>query len=201
MKVIATVGQNGSGKDVLVDYLHARCDLPVFVVGDIVRELATEAGLAPTRENLHEISERYMQQYGRDCFVRRLIEKIRSRGGSAVGVSGIRTPAGVELLRKHFGRELLIVQVEVTDPATRFERLKRRNKPRDPDTYEQFRQQEKSEEELFHISQTIQKADVAVNNDGSLEDFHQKIEEALRPCSLMDEPEQHPKRRHRDGHG
>lgn len=184
MKVIATVGRNGSGKDALLDYLCERCDLPVFAIGDIVRELAAEEGLPATRENLHEISKRNMQQYGAGCFMRRLIEEVITGNGPAVGVSGLRTPADIDVLRNHFGGHLLVVHVEVTDPATRFRRLKQRSKPRDPGTYAQFRQQEESEEELFHISRTIQKADVVVNNDGKFEDFHNKIEEALRPCSF-----------------
>ena len=183
VKVVAAVGRNGSGKDALIDYLHERCGLEVFVVGDLVREQARREGLRPTRENLHAVSGREMEKHGEGCFTRRLAERLKSADRPA-GVSGLRTPADVEVLREEFGAELLVVHVEVSDPALRFERLRRRNEPRDPDTYEEFWEQERSEEEMFQVSETLRKADETVRNDGSLEDFHRNIEEALRPCSF-----------------
>jgi dephospho-CoA kinase len=179
MKVIGIVGLNGSGKDELVDYLHQRCGVPMLSAGDIVREIAKEESIARTRANLHEISQEYMTQYGKGYFMKRLIEKIEEREWEAVAISGIRTPADVETLRAHFGEDLVVVHVEVTDSFVRYQRVKRRGKPRDPETYEDFLRQDATEEEMFHVSETIQHADMTINNDGTLEAFHRRIEESL----------------------
>jgi dephospho-CoA kinase len=179
MKVIGAIGLNGAGKDELVDYLHRRCSIPVLTVGDVPREIAEEEGIEPTRENLHEVSERYMAHYGEDYFTRRIIKRIEESGWTAVGISGIRTPTDVQALRDRFGPELLLVYVEVTDPYTRYKRTKRRGKARDPDAYEEFKRQEKAEEEMFRMSETIEEADVTINNDDSLEAFHQRIEATI----------------------
>jgi len=179
MKVIGIVGLNGSGKDELVDYLHQRCGVPMLSAGDIVREIAKEESIARTRANLHEISQEYMTQYGKGYFMKRLIEKIEEREWEAVAISGIRTPADVETLRAHFGEDLVVVHVEVTDSFVRYQRVKRRGKLRDPETYEDFLRQDATEEEMFHVSETIQHADMTINNDGTLEAFHRRIEESL----------------------
>jgi dephospho-CoA kinase len=179
MDVIGAVGLNGAGKDELVDYLHRRCGIPVLTVGDVPREIAEEEGVEPTRDNLREIAERYMAQYGEDFFIQRLIKRIEEKEWKAVGISGIRTPTDAQALREHFGQDLLLVHVEVTDPYIRYQRTKRRGKARDPDAYKEFKQQDKAEEEMFRISETIEQADLTINNDVSLETFHQRIEETI----------------------
>jgi len=78
-----------------------------------------------------------------------------------------------------FGDDLLLVHVEVNDSSLRFLRTKQRGKARDPETYEEFKQQDKAEEEMFRVSETIEQADVTINNDDSLEAFHRRIEETI----------------------
>jgi dephospho-CoA kinase len=184
MKVIGAVGLNGAGKDELVEYLHRRCGIPVLTMGDIPREIAEEESVEPTRENLHEISERYMAHYGEDYFIKRLIKRIEEEDSEAVGVSGIRTPTDAQVLRDRFGQDLLLVYVEVTDPYVRYQRTKRRGKARDPNAYQEFKRQDEAEEEMFRVSETIEQADVTISNDDSLETFHQQIEKTIIRQSL-----------------
>jgi dephospho-CoA kinase len=179
MNVIGVVGRNASGKDELLDYLHERCSLPVLSVGDIARELAEEEGVEPTRENLHEISERYLERHGSRYFVERLIERIEEEPWDSVGITGIRTPVDVEALRQRFGNDFLLVYAKVGDPALRFERTQARDSARDPDLYREFLEQDKEEEQLFRISEAIEKADLTIRNDASLEAFHERIDETI----------------------
>jgi dephospho-CoA kinase len=187
MKVIGVVGLNGSGKDELVDYLHQRYGVPVLSAGDIARDIAAEEGVYPTRANLHDISQRYIAQYGKDYFMKRLIERIEKKRWKAVGITGIRTPTDVRTLQEHFGEDFFLVHVEVSDPRIRYERIKQRGEARDPRTYEEFLQQDKTEEAIFHISEAIQYADITISNNGSLEAFHRKIKESVVQEILSDE--------------
>jgi len=187
MKVIGVVGLNGSGKDELVDYLHQRYGVPVLSAGDIARDIAAEEGVYPTRANLHDISQGYIAQYGKDYFMKRLIERIEKKPWKAVGITGIRTPADVRTLQDYFGEDFFLVHVEVSDPRIRYERTKQRGEARDPRTYEEFLQQDKTEEEIFQISEAIQYADITINNNGSLEAFHRKIKESVVQEILSDE--------------
>jgi dephospho-CoA kinase len=100
---------------------------------------------------------------------------------------GIRTPTDVRNLQDHFGEDFFLVHVEVSDPRIRYKRIKQRGEARDPRTYKEFLQQDKTEEEIFHISQAIQYADIMINNNGSLEAFHRKIKESVVQEKLSDE--------------
>jgi dephospho-CoA kinase len=104
-----------------------------------------------------------------------------------VGTTGIRTPTDVRIPQDHFGEDFFLVHVEVSDPQIRYERTKQRGEARDPRTYEEFLQQDKTEEEIFHISKAIQHADITINNDGSLEAFQKKIKESVVQEILSDE--------------
>lgn len=187
MKVIGAVGLNGSGKDELVNYLSRRCGIPVLSAGDVVRDIAREEGIALTRDNLHDISRRYHAQWGNDIFMRKLIEKIEKYQWKVVGITGIRTSTDAATLRNHFGQDFILVHVEVSQPSTRYERTRERGEARDPQTLEEFFIQDKTEEEIFKISETIHSADVTINNDGTRKDFYKKIEEFLAQRKICDE--------------
>lgn len=177
--VIGVVGRNGSGKDSLIKYLARAHNIPALSIGDVVRQIAEQQGLPTTRENLHEISQKLMKQAGPDVFTRQVVRQIEQHDWRAVAVGGIRTPDDVKLFRARFGEDFVLVHVAVDDAHLRFDRLKLRDEPRDPSSFEEFQQQERMEEEQFRLSETIRRADLTVQNDGSLEDFHQQIEEQL----------------------
>lgn len=179
MQVIGVVGLNASGKDALLEYLHERCGLPIVSSGDIARDLAVERGLAPTRDNLHHISSRYINRYGTDYFMRQIVDIIEREGWMAAGITGIRTPNDVQTLRQHFGDHFTLVYVHVSDPHLRYERARQRAEARDPTTFAEFAAKDREEERLFHIHDTIQYADLIIDNSGSLEDFHQEIEKKI----------------------
>jgi dephospho-CoA kinase len=179
MIVIGAVGFNGSGKDALIKYLQEEHGLPMFSMGDLVRAMAAKRGMRPTRSNLHEISQQVMGRYGEDVFAKKLIARIEKGSWDAVGVTGIRTPVDVRAFREHFGGDFVLVYVRVRDPRTRFERVQQRDETRDPESYARFLRQDQGEEELFHLEEAIQQADITIDNDGALEAFHRKIEKQV----------------------
>lgn len=178
MKVIGVIGLNGSGKDEVVNYLNKRYGIPLISVGDIVREIADREGVESTRDNLDAITRRCFAQFGEGYFLKQVVEKIRSNSNSweAVGISGIRSPQDVKIIRDAIGRDLILVHVFISDPHVRFERIRRRGSKRDNSTYEEFLKQDEVSEELFHIQEAIKLADISISNNGSLEDLHREIE-------------------------
>jgi dephospho-CoA kinase len=178
-KVVGAVGLNGSGKDALIHYLGERCGLTFLSLGDVARELAHLEGVASTRGTLHEVSQKYLKKYGEDFFVKVLIEEIDGKVMEKVGVTGIRTPIDVATLRQHFGSDFLLIYVKVDNPQLRFERLRQRGEARDPQNYEDFLVQDKTERDLFRLDEAIQQADLTIDNAGTLEAFHQEIDQAV----------------------
>ena len=178
-KVVGAVGLNGSGKDALIRYLEGRCGLTVFSLGDVARELAHLEGVNASRDTLHEISQKYLEKYGKDFFVKVVIEEIDRDLLEKVGVTGIRTPTDVDTLREYFGADFFLIHVQVGNPELRFARVSQRREARDPPNYEDFLAQEQTERELFYVDKAIQLADVTLANDGTLEDFHQEIDQLI----------------------
>jgi dephospho-CoA kinase len=185
MKVIGAVGQNGSGKDEVLKYLKARYGVPFFSTGDMVREIAAQEGVEPTRDKLRVISESYFREKGEGCFVRVLAERIRRDAEPVVGISGIRSLKDIQILREVFGDAFVLVNVFVSDPRRRYERMVKRAEERDPQQYEQFLMQDEAEEALFHITEAGEQADYAISNDGTLADLHRAIDSLVSDEGIL----------------
>jgi dephospho-CoA kinase len=176
MNIIGVVGKNGSGKDEVLKYLREKYGIPFLATGDIVREIAANDKLEPTRENLKTISERYFKEMGEGCFVRLAADKIKILGWPVAGISGIRSIQDVRILKDLLGRSFTLIEVSVTDPKVRYARMSKRGEARDPHSYEQFTRQDAAEESLFHIEDAAGMADYSIKNDGSLDDMHREID-------------------------
>jgi dephospho-CoA kinase len=179
MIVIGAVGLNGSGKDELAKYLEQRCSMQTLSAGDIARDIARQRGVPSTRENLHEISREYMARFGKDFFMVSVIAKVERFNWKAVAITGIRTPADAATLREHFGNQFYLVDIEVGNPALRFERTRKRGEPRDSDEYQEFLEHDRAEEEMFQIRETAKKADIVIRNDSTIEEFHRRVDETI----------------------
>ena len=75
--------------------------------------------------------------------------------------------------------DFILFHVYVSDPHLRYERTHKRGGRRDPQSYEKFLEQDRTEESLFRISEAIQWADYSLNNDGSIEHLHHEIDRIL----------------------
>jgi dephospho-CoA kinase len=151
----------------------------------MVREIAAKEGKEPTRENLQEISLRYFQEFGRGCFVQLAAENIQRNGWSIGGITGIRSLDDVIVLRNIFGKDFILINVSVSNPEIRYNRMSKRGEDRDPHTYEQFMRQDAAEEELFHIQSAAQDADYTIGNDGTLNDLYREIDRLVTEKSLI----------------
>lgn len=186
MNVIGIVGENASGKDELARYMKETHGGEVISTGEIVRELAKNENIEPTREKLHELSKRYMEEEGRDFIARKVIEAIKDSDAETVAVSGVRTPEDAQTLREHFDGDFVLAHTDVSLPYARFERSQERQSERDPDSFDEFQRQDRREQKLFNLGRTIKMADVRVNNDGTLDAFHEQIEKKLIDRYLED---------------
>jgi dephospho-CoA kinase len=185
MKIFGVVGQNGSGKDEVVKYLRDLYGIPFLSSGDMVRALAAKRRLEPTRENLGRLTDEEFRLNGPGIFIKRVAEEITRQGWQQAGITGIRSPDDVALLRQAFGSCLTLVEVYVTDPRRRFERMTRRGEGRDPLDYRQFLDQDEAEEKRFRLKKTASLADFHLANNGTLDDLRQAIGALLSSRRLL----------------
>lgn len=185
MRVIGVIGKNGSGKDEVLKYLKQKHNVPFLSTGDMVRELAAREGRPSDRTTLQEISDSCFRRYGQGCFVRMVAERIKKEGWPVAGISGVRSPHDVQLLREILGRSFVLIEVSVTDPRVRFERMQRRGAERDTHSYERFLEQDEGEERVFHVGEAARMADYLVSNDGELADLHRAVEDLIVRKTLL----------------
>lgn len=138
--ILAAVGKNGTGKDFFLDYVAQKYGFPMISIGDVVRELATKDGLELTRDNLHATSKKYMGEFGQTFFPEMIVKKIKESDAPNYLVSGIRPPSDIEIFRKAFGDDFILVDVVISDDEVRYQRMIARGSERDGKSVEKLRE-------------------------------------------------------------
>ena len=177
--VIALTGRNGSGKDTAAEYLRDAYGYAIYSTGEVVRQMARKRGEALTRDSLHDISREMIEEYGREVFVKTLLDQVRQNGVDRAAFVGIRMPQEVAYLRERLGDRFLLATVYDGDPQTRYRRTQDRGEPRDRQSFEEFKQQDEREDEMFGIERTIAMADVNLDNGGSLDELRADIDDSI----------------------
>jgi len=179
MKVIGTIGMNGAGKNTVIGYISRNYGIPVITISDLIGKAAATDGIEPTRENLTQVALDHIRKYGRDYFPREVIRIIEQNQWETTGVAGIRSYTDVETFRKRFGEDFTLVHVDVPDLLIRFQRVKNRGEPKDPKTFDEFLEQDKTEEENFQLSKVIKEAEYTLRNDKDIEALFAQIDKLL----------------------
>ncbi len=175
VRLIGLTGTNGSGKGEAAAYFKKK-GFAYFSLSDLIREKLQKEGKEVTRDNLIQRGNQLREKDGPDILARRVIEKVKDK---AV-IDSIRNPFEVEFLRNHGKFILLAIDAPV---ELRYERAKRRGREESASTLEEFIKKEKEEmtgsEKGQQLHSCMTMADLVIINDGTLEDFHLKLEETL----------------------
>ncbi|KSW12649.1 dephospho-CoA kinase [Pyrodictium occultum] len=156
----------GSGKS-LFSSVAREMGLPVYVMGDVVREEARRRGLEPTPSNLNMVARLLRKEEGPAAVALRVAGRLERGSSPVVVVDGVRSLVEVEVFQR-LGR-VITVAVHAS-PRTRFERLRRRGRPGDPGSWEEFRERDMTELS-FSLGSVIALADYMLVNEGPVEEF------------------------------
>lgn len=187
MIVIGVVGKQNSGKDTLVRYLQETRGFHKLSTGGIIRDLADREGVARTRDKLQDVAAELISRRGEDYLADVLLRRMDEHASDRVAITGLRTPADVQALRRRMGDAFTLVRVSTQNPKARFQRAETRGETRDADTYEEFLEHDTSENELFDLNKTLDMADITVPNDGTIEEFHSAIERQIAGVLLEED--------------
>lgn len=175
MKVIGLVGRIGAGKDEVSKHLEEEHGFEAFGMGDVIRNIAKERGVEPTRENLQRIGKECREERGDDFLARKAAEEMKSSDNQNFVLNGLRNPEEFEAVKDEFGSDFTLLHLDACEEI-RFERLKERNDSRDPDTLEELRKQDKRGVEKFNLDETIEMADQRIeNHKNDLSELHRKL--------------------------
>ena len=173
--LVGLTGRNASGKSPFVEWFSAK-GLRSVSCSDSIRAWLTEQGIESTREALIEGGRALRSQGGGGVLAEMLLDIL---SGEDAVVDSIRTPAEVEALRER--GDFFLIEVRA-DQEARWERMNRRGRSGDPLDKEVFLRQEEDEasskdEAGQALDATAEMADIAIDNDGTLEELERKLEE------------------------
>ncbi|PSQ43372.1 hypothetical protein BRD17_06190 [Halobacteriales archaeon SW_7_68_16] len=178
MHVIGTVGLPGSGKGEAAKVAREE-DIPVVTMGDVIRRACRNRGRDPDTEH-GAVAVELREEDGDDAIAERSLPMIRDRLSTAdtVLVDGIRGGVEVDRFQEAFGDAFVLIEIAAPF-GTRVERIDLRGRDTSADPERILRERDERERG-FGMAAAMDRADLTVDNDGSLEAFRDRIREVLR---------------------
>lgn len=178
--IIGLTGKNGSGKTEVSEYLKSR-GFEYHSLSDEIRDEISKRGLQITRDVLIEVGNELREKHGPGVLAERVLARLEDDQNYVI--DSIRNPQEVEVLRRRNNFTLLAVEAE---QAIRFERSRKRGRESAPQTLKQFVEEEARELDSANpasqqLNATREKADIAIENDGTLKELHRRLDELISP--------------------
>lgn len=175
--IIGLMGRIGSGKGTVARVLKRDYDFKVITMGDLAREEVRQRGLEPSREVTTRVTSELLSK-DPAYYVKKAVKRIKSSGHERWVIDGIRTPLNVTEFRKAFP-SIKFIKVDVK-PRTRFERMKNRGRPGFPETFSNFQEHERLEDERFNLDKTLSMADYVLDNNGTISELEARTHELMK---------------------
>jgi dephospho-CoA kinase len=178
MNVIGTVGLPGSGKSEAARVAE-ELDIPVVTMGDVIRQECRNRGLDPATHH-GEIAQALREENGPAAVAERSLSIIENAlaDSETVLVDGIRSDVEVAAFEDAFGDDFTLVSIEAPFEM-RAERLELRGRDAGAEDGGESLQERDRRELDFGMGEAMDQADVVVENDGSLAEFHDRIRTLL----------------------
>jgi dephospho-CoA kinase len=177
MKVLGTVGLPGSGKGEAAAVAR-EAGIPVVTMGDVIRRACRERGLDPG-EHHGDVATALREEEGEAAIAERSLPLIEDalEEAETVLVDGLRSPVEADRFEAAFGDDFVLVSVEAPF-ETRVSRLSDRERD-DTDVDREALREREARELGFGMGEVMDRADVTVENTGSLASFHARVRDLL----------------------
>jgi dephospho-CoA kinase len=177
--ILGLVGEIASGKSTVTDYIKQKYGAVSFRFSDILRDVLKRIYKEESRANLQLVSQVLRQNFGEDVMSKILAQDAASSEHSLLITEGIRRPADVSYLQELPGFHIIALNVE---ERIRFDRLLERVEENPGDrnkTWEQFQQESQAESEQ-KIKEIAAKADIVIDNNGTLEQLYKQVDQIMQ---------------------
>lgn len=176
--ILGFVGKLGAGKGTAIDYLVEKHGFYSSSCSDRIREEIVRQGLEITRERLQEIGGKLREELGPAVLAIKTWEMLLSKEIEKAAIDSIRGLPEVEYLKTLPNFYLIAIEA---DPKIRFERITKRQRESDPQTWEDFFRAEERDlnKDGRNIDACIAAADFHIGNEGTTDELYKKVEEVL----------------------
>jgi dephospho-CoA kinase len=174
-RLIGLTGTNGAGKGEAAAYFRTK-GYAYFSLSDVIRDELRERGVPENRDALIRTGNDLRERHGPDVLAVRTMAKVGGRERAVI--DSIRNLREIAFLRREKGFVLLAIDAPV---EIRFARVAARGRDESARDLEAFRKKEEMERAGGAAAQQLEAcmaaADRVVVNDGTLPEFHRKLEE------------------------
>lgn len=175
--IIGLTGPLATGKGTITEYLTSTHGAKAVKFSQPLRDMIHRCYVQETREAMSQLAQLMRAAYGNDILVRTLIKDLESMDVSIAVFDGIRYFDEFNALKERPDFQLWAVD---TDLPIRYERIVTRgeNAGEADLTLEQFTQQHELPTEQA-IPELMTKADVTINNNGTLDELYAQIDKLV----------------------
>ena len=172
--IIGLSGTLSAGKDTLAEYLVEKEGFFHVSLSGVLREIARKEGIEETMTALTKLGNAIEKRYGKGYLAKLALDKIPPRRNAVI--SSIRQPPEIEVLRQAGRFKMIFVDAAA---RIRFERLKKRAREGDSQTWEEFVGLEKKQMLGSYCGINLlgckKASDYIIENNGTREEFTKKI--------------------------
>jgi len=176
--IFGLTSEMAGGKETVKKYLEKNYHAKSCRFSSIMRDILDRLYLEKSRENIQKLSTALRQVYGEDILALSIKREVKDIEADIVVVDGVRRQADIKYLKELDNFYLIAIEA---DSKLRFERLKKRaENPGDNEkTYQDFLNDHKKEADK-HIPEVMEKADLIIDNNGSLDDLYKQIDKIIK---------------------
>ncbi len=177
--ILGITGSFGAGKGAVVEYLVGTRGFTHYSASGFITEEVKRRGMPVDRDSMTIVANDLRRAHGPSYVIDSLYERAKTAGGDAV-IESLRAVAEVKRIKELGG---VVIGVDAP-PELRYERAYSRGSEKDHVSYEKWLAQEESESNpddptKQNIFGALAESDIVISNEGSMEELHQKADEAL----------------------
>lgn len=176
--ILGLIGELAAGKGTVASYLKKKYGAVSFRFSDSLRETLNDYDLEVSRENMQKLSTILRQNFAENILAKAITQKIKNTQEKIITIDGVRRLTDIENLKDLTGFYLIYI---TADQKTRYNRYIKRNENTGDDliSFKNFQEKEKAEADR-QIPEVAQAAKFIINNNGTVEELHQQIDEILK---------------------
>lgn len=163
--IIGLVGETGSGKDTVADYLEKEYGAKLMRFADPIKDTLSIYFDKLSKEDQSWLYLVFKARFGDDILSRAMAKRVEDSKDELIVINGVRMPSDYDFVKKYPRAQVLYVTV---DQKIRWQRIASRGEKRDDRiSFEKFRELDCQETER-HIPEIGKKADKTILNDKDL---------------------------------